>query len=427
MVLAVWTAGLGFPVVAFLSWTFQVTEKGIVPQDSLTPASGHFLPLSGRVIDFAIIAVLGLIVVYLVYERIADTKLPTVIMTEQGEIALPRLTPDVVDPNSIAVLPFVNLSADVSVDYLAVSLAEEYDLLKNIRELKIPPRDASFEFRDKDMDLASIARQLRVRSILAGTLEGQIGELEISARMLKKANSGLHVWSQSFMRRDMDLLGIRDEIARSVVDSLKVALSIESQNRIMRRPTNSADAYDYYLQALGYLRRPRSEQNLENAEALFRRALDLDPDYALAYAGLCNVYLGKYRLDRRTDHVEPAKRACEHALTNAPDLADVHVALGSLLRHTGEYDLAELEFQRAIVLNPEIEPAFYGIGRVYVAQNRHKEAEAIFRYAVDLEPGYWGTHFALGNYYLDFGSPADAIDFVHTSYRTQSRLRNGIQ
>lgn len=409
MTIAVWAAALGFPVVAFLSWTLQVTEKGIVADDASVHIKERVGSNYGRIIDFAIIAVLGLIIGFLVYDRVVEESPVRVLMTEHGEFALPHLDPEAIDPNSIAVLPFANLSSDSRMDYLATGLAEEVlNLLANIRELKVPSRSSSFAYQGKDIDLANIARLLRVRNVLEGNIQGQVEDLRISAQ-LTDAHLGYHVWSQSFARRNSDILGVRDEIAQAVVDSLKIALSLESQNRILARPTNSADAYDYYLQALGYLRRPRSQQSLDNAEALFRRALDLDPEYALAYAGLCSVYLGKYRLDYRTDHIEPAELACGNALAIDPDLAEAHMALGSLYRHTGQNELAELEFQRAIVMNPKLEPAYYGIGRVYMAQDRLNEAEMVFRYAVDLEPGYWGTHLALGNYYLEFGQPAKAI------------------
>ena len=124
---------------------------------------------------------------------------------------------------------------------------------------------------------------------------------------------------------------------------------------------------------------------------------------------MCNVYLGKYRLNRNTENVEPAELSCNKALSLNPGLGEVHVALGSLYRHTGQYEAAEREFQRVIVLNPKLEVAYYGLAMTLKAQDRLDEAESMFRYAVDLEPGYWGTHLALGNYYLEYGRPAEAI------------------
>ncbi len=408
MTLVVWAAVLGFPIVAVLSWTLQITDSGI-EVDEYSGTASRFMAAPGRLIDFTIIGVLVLIVSFLIYDRAVDKNKPIVIMTEQGEFTLPELTPEVVDPNSIAVLPFVNLGKDPRIDYLAKGLAEEVlNLLANIRELKIPSRSSSFYYQGKGIDASSIARQLRVRNILEGVIQGPVEELHISAQLID-ANSGYDVWSQSFAPRNTDVLAVRDEIARSVVESLKVALSIESQNQIMRRPTNSADAFDYYLLALSYLRRPRSEQTLENAEGLFQRALDLDPNYALAHAGLCNVYLGKYRLNRQTENVEPAEYSCNKALSLDPELSEVHVALGSLYRHTGQYENAEREFQRAVVMNPKLETAYYGLAMTYKAQDRLNDAEILFRYAVDLEPGYWGTHLALGNYYLEYGRPGEAI------------------
>jgi len=409
MTLLVWTVVLGFPVVAVLSWTLQITEKGVEVDGSRGAAELSTIAVSGRAIDFAIIGILVLIIGFLVYERTADKSRPTFIMTEQGEFQLPELKPDLVEMNSIAVLPFANPDRDPRIEYVAMGLAEDVlGLLANIRELKVPSKSSSFYFQGKDIDIASIAKQLRVRNVLGGSIRGPVEEMQISAQLID-AGSGFHVWSQSFTPRNADVLKVRDEIARSVVESLKVVLSIESQNRILRRPTSSVDAYDYYLQAMGYLRRPRTEQTLDNAEGLFRRALDFDPEYALAYAGLCDVYLGKYRLTRHTENVEPAERSCNSALSLNPELSEVHVALGSLYRHKGQYEAAEQEFQRAVVMNPKLETAYYGLAMTYKAQDRLQESEDLFRYTVDLEPGYWGTHLALGNYYLEFGQPADAI------------------
>jgi len=410
MAVAVWVAALGFPLVAFLAWTFQLTDKGLVAHNSITSVGESIRSSRGRVLDFAVIAVLSLIIVYFVYERFVDSGTPLVIVSAEGDTVLPTLTPNVIQANSLAVLPFANLGKDARVDNLAMGLAEEvHDLLAQIHELRVPSKGVTFDLASKDVGLETIGQNLRVHNVLDGSLDGEVGDLEIFAR-LRKTDSGSHVWSESFLRSDMDLLAIRNDISRAVVGSLRLALSVESQNRLLQPPTNSNDAYDYYLQALGYLRRPRTAQTLDNAEALFRRALDLDPEYALAHAGLCKTYLGKYRLDRQTIHVEPAKRSCDAALSLDANLAGVHVALGSLFRHTGRYELAELEFHRAIALNPRIEPAFYGLGRVYSAQDKLKEAEGIFHYAVDLEPGYWGTHLALGNFYLNFGRPAEAIE-----------------
>ena len=409
MTLLVWTAVLGFPIVAVLSWTLQITEKGVVVDDSGGAAEPSAVAVPGRAIDFAIISILVLIIGFLVYERTTDKSQQTFIMTEQGEFQLPELKPDLVEMNSIAVLPFANLDQDPKIEYVAMGLAEDVlNLLANIKELKVPSKSSSFYFQGKDIDIASIAKQLRVKNVLDGSIKGPVEEMQISA-LLIDAGSGHHLWSQSFTPRNADVLKVRDDIARSVVESLKVVLSIESQNRILRRPTDSVDAYDYYLQALGYLRRPRTEQTLDNAEGLFRRALDFDPNYALAYAGLCDVYLGRYRLNRHTENIEPAERSCNNALLLNPELSEVHVALGSLYRHKGQYEAAEPEFLRAIVINPKLETAYYGLAMTYKAQDRLHEAEDLFKYTVNLEPGYWGTHLALGNYYLEYGQPADAI------------------
>ena len=398
---------LGFPITIVLAWTLQVTDAGIV-LDEDGDETGLGTEIRLRSVDYVIAGTLILILGFLAYQLI-DRESPIYIATETGRLELPTIETGPISPNSIAVLPFINLGVDREGEFLGLGLAEEVlNLLANIKEVKVPSRQMSFQYGGSDADIQEIARRLRVKNILEGSVQGDGKELRITAQLID-ADSGYHLWSQTYKRENTSMLTIRDEIAQSVVDSLRVVLSVESEEAIHKAPTLSQDAYDYYLQGLTYLRRPKTDQTLTNAEGLFRRALDLDPEYAKAYAGLCEVYLGKYQQFSTTEHVAPAEQACNSALSFDPNLPEVHAALGSLYRYTGEYEKAELAFQRAIVLDPTLEPAFYGLGRVYMVQNRLDEAEQLFKYAVQLEPGYWGTHLALGNYYLEFGRPADAV------------------
>jgi len=398
---------LGFLTTIVLAWTLQITDAGVVidtSPDGIGPGSEIKL----RSVDYVIAVTLILILGFLSYQLV-DRDDAVYIATESGQFRLPTIEAGPISPNSIAVLPFVNLGADREQEFLGLGLAEEVlNLLANIKELKVPSRQMSFQYKDGETDIQDIARKLRVKNILEGSVQGDGSELRITAQLID-AESGYHLWSQTYKRENTSMLAIRDEIAQSVVDSLRVVLSVESETVMLAAPTQSKDAYDYYLQGLTYLRRPKTDQTLTNAEGLFRRALDLDPDYAKAHAGLCEVYLGKYQQFSSTEHVEPAELACNSALSHDPNLPEIHAALGSLYRYTGEYDKAELAFQRAIVLDPQLEPGFYGLGRVYMAQNRLDEAEQLFKYAVQLEPGYWGTYLALGNFYLEFGRPAEAI------------------
>jgi len=405
MTAVIWIAALGFALTVLLAWTLQITEKGIeIDESADTTATIQF-----RGVDYIIAGSVFLILSFFSYQLIANRESTIVISTESGEFELPRIETGPIDPNSIAVLPFFNVNEDPKVKYLGISLAEEVlNLLANIRELKVPSRDSSFRFKDVNQDRDRIVSELRVRNVLGGSVGGNAAELAVSAQLVD-ADSGSQLWSQDYKRQNTNLLVIRDEIAQAVVESLKLVLSVESQSIIARAPTQNSDAYDYYLQALSYLRRPKTEQTLDNAEGLFQRAIDLDPEYAKAHAGLCEVHLGKYQQLNQLERVKAAERACTTALLHDPNLPEVYAALGTLHRLTGEYATAELDFQRAIVLNPRMEPAYYGLGRVYMSLNRLEEAEVIFKYAVDLEPGYWGTHLALGNYYLEFGRPAEAI------------------
>lgn len=409
MTTIIWIVIVGFPITVAAAWTLQITDNGIVVESDIGEWKDRAEVLKLRTFDYVIVGALALILSLLTYQLMTKSDQPVFIETDAGQIVLPEISSGLIEPNSIAVLPFLNIGVETDLEYLALGLAEEVlNLLANVSELKVVSRQASFRYRDSDVDMQTITNELRVRNILEGSVQGDGGDLRITAQLID-TDSGFHIWSQTYKHDSSDILRVRDEIAHAVVDSLKVVLSVESQTRLAKAPTKSAAAYDYYLQALSYLRRPKTEQTLDNAQGLFRRALDLDPEYVKAHAGICEVFLAKYRLHRETQYVGPAENACKLALELDSNLPEVHSALGTLYRLSGRTAEAELAFQRAIVLKPRLEPAYYGLGRVYMTQDRLEEAETIFQYAVGLEPGYWGTHLALGNFYLEFGRPTDAI------------------
>lgn len=409
MTVIVWFAVIGFPVTVLLAWTLQITEQGLVVDES----EGARVPASAvvrlRSIDYVIAVSLLLIMGILAFQLATTRDSGLIITTDSGQYELPRIDLRSISRNSIAVMPFVNLGADPEGKYLGLGLAEEVlNLLANIRELKVPSRQLSFRYQDGGEDLHTIAKELRVRNILEGSVQGDGNEMRITAQLID-ADTGYHLWSKTYKRQNTNMLLIRDEIAQAVVDSLRIVLSVESQQAILEAPTRNVGAYDYYLLGLSYLRQPKTEETLANAHGRFTRALELDPGYAKAHAGICEVKLGTYLQYNETRDVAPAQAACEKALQYDPNTPEVHTALGELHRLTGHYDEARRDYERAIERNPRLEPAFYGLGRVYMALDRLDDAEGVFLYAVDLEPGYWGTHLALGNYYLEFGNPEKAI------------------
>ena len=320
-----------------------------------------------------------------------------------------RLPPEPQVRNSIAVLPFINMSGTPENEVFSDGLAEEIlNLLTRLRELKVAARTSSFSFKGKAADIRSIAGQLGVRYVLEGSVRRQNHRVRVTAQLVD-GQTGFHEWSETYDRELRDIFAIQDDISREVVRALRVALSSESRARLSARSTHSIDAYEYYLQGRSYLRRPHGEDVLENATQLFRRALDHDPTYAQAYAGLCDSYLARYRRNRSKELFEEAERCCRRALTLDPTAPDTHVALGNLCRYEGRYEEALEALERAIALNPESAEAREARAETYAGQNRLDDAERAFHEAIDLQPGYWGPHQALGNFLMARGRFKDAI------------------
>jgi len=195
-----------------------------------------------------------------------------------------------------------------------------------------------------------------------------------------------------------DILEIQKDIAGKVVDELDVILNDEAEARLASVPTESNNAYDLYLQGRQALRDPDSPDSLLKAQSFFEQAIQVDYQFSLAHAGLCESHLANYRGTGDTTHFERAELACHRALTLDGGLAEVYTALGNLYRLSGQSEKAEQEFLVALGINPMLEEANYGLGRTYQAQGRFDEAEELLQRSIQMEPGYWGSYLGYANF-----------------------------
>ena len=200
--------------------------------------------------------------------------------------------------------------------------------------------------------------------------------VRITAQLIEM-DTGFNTWSQTWDRDFSDSFIIQDEIARQVVGSLQVVLSESSREILNQRPTLDPEAYDYYLQGREYLRESLNKEKMNSAIALFERSLELDPEYASAYAGLCDAHLGFYRVELDPRQFEEARSACEQALNLDDDALAVYIALGNLYRLSGRYDEALSQFNKALDMNPNSVDALDGLARTYAADNKAQLAEEI--------------------------------------------------
>ena len=288
---------------------------------------------------------------------------------------------------SVAVLPFSDLSAERDQDWFCDGLAEEIiDALTCVRHLRVASRTASFRFRDGSVDPREIGRQLRVGAILEGSVRRAGERVRISAQLID-ADNGYHLWSESYDRRIEDVFAIQIEIARKVSAALRVSLTGDEAARRERYAPRNAQAHEFYLRGR-QLGGRISHTTWQQAPAMFRRAIELDPDYAQAYAGLADVLAQNmlWRFERAEDILPEASRAAHRALELAPDLAEAHVALGHMRSLTGDNEGAKRSFERALELNPELFEAYYYFARHCVAQGEFARAAELFRASFDARP-----------------------------------------
>lgn len=385
---------LGFPIALVLAWVYELTPVGLKRSDDvLRQTSIHWL--TGRRLNRAIIGLLVIAVVFLVYENYVSKGLASL---------------DDAEPVSVAVLPFKNHSVDADDEFFADGLADELlSALGRIQELKVASRTASFYYKDKDVDIATIASTLMVDNVLSGSVRRDGEQIRVTAALDDTVTDDL-LWSETYDNKLEAILDIQSDIAQSVTAAIVPVLSPESQSRIEAQPTENTEAYQYYLRGRDYLRQPAEEATLASAIELFGWAINLDRRFAHAYAGLCEAQLGTYEFARKTESFEAAELTCHRALTLDDSLWEVHVALGNLYRANGQLDSAVLELETAIDQQPNAVTPYLALAETYAGQNRVEQAEATFRRAEEVEGGYWGVHRAFGNFLYNQSRYDEAIE-----------------
>jgi serine/threonine protein kinase/Tfp pilus assembly protein PilF len=267
---------------------------------------------------------------------------------------------------SIAVLPFINMSADVENEFFADGITEEIiNALSQIENLRVAARSSAFSFKGKHVELREIGGRLNVRTVLEGSVRRAGNRLRISAQLVNVAD-GYHLWSERYDREMRDIFEVQDEIAGSIAQRLKVTLKNDRQ-AAERAGTDNLEAYQLYLKGRALLY--RRGLHVRGAMQCFERAVSLDPEYSLAWAGLAdaNTMLGLYGFERPEATMPKAKEAATRAVALDPSLAEAHCALAMVcLLYDWEWPKAESEFVCALALNPRYIQALDWYGLVYL-------------------------------------------------------------
>jgi TolB-like protein/DNA-binding winged helix-turn-helix (wHTH) protein/Flp pilus assembly protein TadD len=289
--------------------------------------------------------------------------------------------------DSVAVLPFVNASADPNTEYLSDGITESLiNSLSQLPHLKVMSRDASFRYKGKETDAQTVGRDLGVRAVFEGRVTQRGDNLTISTELID-ARDNSHIWGQQYNRKPSDIFGLQEEIAREMTAALRLRLTGEEQKRLVRSYTPNAEAYQDYLRGRNFLQ--KAGLGLNKGVEYFQQAIAKDPRYALAYDGLadCNILLAVFGFSSPAEGFPKAKEAALKSLELDGRLAEAHT---SLARIKAEYDWdwsgAESEFQRAIELNPGYATAYHWHGSVLATMGRPEEAIANYRRALELDP-----------------------------------------
>ena len=371
--LVVLIIAIGFPIALVLAWAFELTPEGIKRTEDVVP-NESIARRTGRKLDFLIIAVLLLVIGVLVYQRLHPER-PTVTST----------IPD----KSIAVLPFENRSEDKANAYFADGIQDEIlTRLSKITALKVISRTSTQKYKSAPDNLREIGKQLGVANLLEGSVQKVGNAVHVNVQLIRVATDE-HLWAESYNRKLDDIFGVEGEVAKAIADTLKARLTGTEEKAIAVRSTENAEAYDEYLRGVAIDYSVFDLNKLSYAEKYFRRAVELDPAFALAWAQLAKVHSYLYYADFDTT---PARReatrvAAETAMKLAPDAGEAYLALGYYQFHCERnLDAAAQAFENARQRLPNNSDALQGLGTIFSHQGRENEALSKITEALQLDP-----------------------------------------
>jgi len=307
------------------------------------------------------------------------------------------------DDKSIAVLPFVNMSADPEQDYFSDGISEQVlDQLARIPELRVIARTSSFSFKGKDADITTIAQRLNVSHILEGSVRKSGQRVRITTQLIRTADSS-HMWSETYDRELSDIFAVQDEIAAAVVTQLKLRLL--GGQLPARSTTHNAEAYALFLQGQALMNPRTAQQSYDR----LKQALALDPGYADAWAALSGLHIMRAGwVDvQQTDAISEARAAAQHALALDPTNTDAQLALASIhMQYDWDWSGAEAVLKKVLETQPGNAAALSNAGFLMQILGRNREAIDLYRRSIAVDP--MGSHRRLSNALLAAGQFAEA-------------------
>ena len=337
---------------------------------------------------------------------------------------------------SIAVLPFVNISGDPEQEYFSDGITEDLitDLSK-ISGLFLIARNSSFTYKGKSVKVQEVSSDLGVRYVLEGSVRKVANRVRITAQLVD-ATTGGHLWAERYDRDLKDIFAVQDEVTKNIVSALAVELTKNEEDQLTRRYTENLEAYEYAFRGLEYYSRYTKEANV-NAQKMLLKAIELDPDYSLAYSRLALTYLHEWTQGWSKDpkSVERAFELAQKAIAMDDSLPEAHRILGDIYLYRKDHERARTEREKAIALDPNYADGLAGLGEVliyagdpdrgialvkkamllnpyhhawyffilggaYLLQERYEDAHEILNRGLIRNPDFLGTHLALATLYV---------------------------
>jgi TolB-like protein len=374
----------GLPLILIFSWAFELTPEGLKKTRDVD-VEESVTATTGKKLNYTIIAVLVMTIGFFLWERQG--------LVEQAEQTAAEGTQEVTQTTgaaSVAVLPFVNMSADQEQEYFSDGISEELlNLLAKIPELRVPARTSSFQFKGQNLDIGKVAEQLNVEHVLEGSVRKSGMRVRVTAQLIE-ADTGYHLWSDTYDRELDDIFAIQDEISAAIVAALSETLGLES-SAAPHVVATSSEAYNAYLLGQHQLKK-RTGLDIEAAIGNFEHALELDPNYAPAHAGIglawylmtaSNATYGTLQLN---DALDKALPHLERAMELDPELPEAQGAYGLTLDARLRYEEALPYFEKALARNPSLTDVRNWYSQSLSSLGRADESFVEMQKAYELDP-----------------------------------------
>jgi TolB-like protein/Tfp pilus assembly protein PilF len=318
--------------------------------------------------------------------------------------------------NSIAVLPFADLSQEKDQDYFCDGMTEDIIIkLSRIGELKVISRTSVMRYKKADKDIKEIGRELGVTSILEGSIRKEKDNIRVSAELVN-VEDGFHLWADTYDRKLESVFEVQDDVSKAIADALKLKLSPETIEALKTGQPKNIDAYEYNLKGIHFINSKyiisQREEDFKAAIKMFKKATEIDPNYALAYGGLGWAYQHHYQITGNKKDIKLVLKNCEIAYELNPNLVETNTAIAGNYFLRGEYSKAYQSFKRALEINPKISTSYHVMGLFFRSLGLLHKAIEYFSRALEFDPFFLPSHSLRARCLIYTGELEKAVIYI---------------